>query len=97
MKKFIATTTLMAAMMVSSTFASTGLLVSDATGLLVSDAGSGKANKTCTQTAPTGKFSKFNYGIIINSFTGIIINSLTGIIINSSTEPRTECGIIINS
>lgn len=93
--------------MVSSTFASGGLLVSDATGLLVSDASSGKANKTCTQTAPSGKFSKYNYnfgiiinsavGIIINSATGIIINSLDGIIINSAKGTNTECGIIINS
>lgn len=95
----------MTALMVSSTFASTGLLVSDATGLLVSDAASGKANKTCTQNAPAGKGSKFNFGIIINSAmgiiinsaTGIIINSLDGIIINSANRTNTECGIIINS
>ncbi|MBX3290465.1 MAG: hypothetical protein KF855_14210 [Acidobacteria bacterium] len=102
-KGFIPTMTLVAIMLIGSTFAHAGLLVSDRSGLIVSDLNAPtRTDNPCgeTRTDKTEK-TRVNMGIIIGgNLAGIIIGgNLMGIIIGGNfaerTPETTNCGIII--
>lgn len=103
LRGFIPTMTLVAIMLLGSTFAHAGLLVSDRSGLLVSDFGTPTRTEEnpCVETKQVrGETSKLDWGIIIGgNLTGIIIGgNFAGIIIGgnlSSDTPVINCGIII--
>ncbi len=100
---FIPTMTLVAIMLLGSTFAHAGLLVSDRAGLLVSDFTATTSTENPCGEAPATRTEKtrVNTGIIIGgNLAGIIIGgNLVGIIIGGNfaerTTERTNCGIII--
>lgn len=72
--------------MASSTFATGGILVGDATG---------NNTPTCQQ-APTKE--KFDSGIVVAGFTGIVVAGFTGIVVAGLTDESPEiinCGIVV--
>lgn len=82
MKNILAAITLVVVLMVGTTFAGTGLLMSDLTG--------DQTPQPCSEsTASDGT------GIIVVGFTGIIVVGFTGIIVVGATEAPTDCGIIV--
>ena len=88
MKKTITAITLAMVLMVSTSFANGGLIVSDLTG--------GTQPDPCKANAAIAKTVKVDSGIIIAGFTGIIIAGFTGIIIAGvSDNTPVNCGIII--
>lgn len=83
LRNLLAAITLMVVLMVGTSSAKTGLLVSDL---------NGNNPQPCSEKKDD---SKTEWGIIITSFTGIIITSFTGIIITDVVETPVDCGIII--
>ncbi|MBX3243890.1 MAG: hypothetical protein KF685_05490 [Acidobacteria bacterium] len=99
---FIPTMTLVAIMLLGTTFAQAGLIVSDRAGLIVSDFNTPTTNQNpCGDTRNEKVKTRINTGIIIGgNLAGIIIGgNLVGIIIGGNfaekTSERTNCGIII--
>jgi hypothetical protein len=73
---------MMAILILGTTAANAGILVSDATGAETT-------SSTCTST------EKADWGIMINGIIGIMINGLGGIL-DIKTSTPTNCGIMIN-
>jgi hypothetical protein len=85
LKKLIATLTLTGIIILSTTNAQAGLMMSDLT--------DGDTPNPCTEKVEKTD-TKVDHGIIVN-LTGIIVN-LTGIIVNFTKDTPTDCGIIVN-
>jgi len=83
LKNLLAAVTLMAILMIGSSTAKAGLLMSD-----LAD-GSGDP---CTVN---DEDSMTNTGIILVGYTGIILTGYTGIILTGYADPDTNCGILI--
>lgn len=86
LKKLIATVTLTGIIILGTTNAQAGLLMSDF-------AGTGDTNQPCTTKVEKKSSKRYDNGIIV-SLTGIIV-SLTGIIVSYNETP-TNCGIIVS-
>lgn len=83
LKNMVAAIMMVAVLMVGTTFAGTGMLLSDL---------AGNNQNPCGQTT-----EQTNGGIILHEFTGIIIHAFTGIIIHElagntgNTRNQTQC------
>lgn len=87
LKSIAATATMMAVIVLSTTFANAGIIV----------AGFDRdTTKTTSEQPCTEPTEKPDWGIIVAGFTGIIVAGFTGIIVAGAVEtPSTECGIIV--
>ena len=81
LRNLMAAVTLAMVLMVGTSMANTGILMTDL---------KGDDTQPCTET-------KVDWGVIIHSVTGVIIHSVTGVIIHSATDTNTNCGVIIHS
>lgn len=83
LKNMMAATLMTAVLMVGTTFAGTGLLMSDFAG----------QQNSCGQAT-----EQTNGGIIVIGFTGIIVIGLTGIIVGDNSRSQTSCrdGILLS-
>lgn len=87
MKKLFATLGLMGVILIGSSTAQAGLLMSDFTGK--------NTKQTCSQKSRTSSKTNKSWGIFVTSFTGIIVAGFTGIIVAGATEAPAECGILM--
>lgn len=92
LKQLLATGTMMAALMVGTSFAGTGLLVSDFT----SDPAAGDP---CTKTTDEKSFSGLLVsdfaGLLVSDFAGLLVSDFTGIIVLGAKAEEPVCGIIV--
>jgi hypothetical protein len=86
LKQLLATGTMMAALMVGTTFAGTGLLVSD---LADSDPCSEESNAAGILLADFA-------GLLVSDFAGLLVSDYTGIIVHGVTDEEPVCGIIVH-
>jgi hypothetical protein len=84
-RNLLAAVAFMFVLMVGTSTAKAGLLVSDFTG--------GTPQTPCTETKEN---SKYDWGVLINGITGVLINGFTGVIVNDLKITNTNCGVLIN-
>lgn len=86
LKKLLATGTMMAALMIGTSFAGTGLLVSDFVD-----------NDPCSEESnATGLLVSDFAGLLVSDFTGLLVSDYTGIIVHGATDEEPVCGIIVH-
>lgn len=91
-KNLLAAATLIVVLLVGTSFAGTGLYVSDANG--------GSNTNSCTEKTSnnTSKESYYNSltEIVVQGVVGIVVKGVTGIVVRGAGQTQTNCGILMS-